>query len=390
MNSFNAVLENPTRPYLSFPKTVRRAGNTRRFYANQRKLENNHSNRYSVVVASSKSQILIEPVTEVASAFSPATVANLGSGFDFMGCAVEGQGDVVTAHLRTDIPGQVVIEGISGDDGRLSLETLENCSGIAAVETLKLLGVRDVGVSLTLRKGLPLGSGLGSSAASAAAAAWAVNALFGHPLSQKQLVPAGLVSEAKVSGYHADNIAPALMGGFVLIRSYEPTLELLHLHPPAPLWFTVVTPVFEAPTRQMRAVLPTTIPFKDHTLNATATACLVAGILTGDVDLLGQGLNSDVIVEPARGPLIPGFAAVKRAAIESGACGCTISGAGPTVVAVCKDRETGVKAAKAMVSAFEKDGNLAVNCAAVVTLCDAGAHDCDGAYAPSCSSHVLL
>jgi homoserine kinase len=131
--------------------------------------------------------------------------------------------------VRDDVSGgAIVIDAISGDGGRLSLEAGDNCAGIAAKATLELLGVTDVAISLTLEKGLPLGSGLGSSAASAAAAAWAVNALFGGVLTRAQLVEAGLVSEASVSGYHADNIAPAIMGGFVLVRSYNP-LQLIPL-----------------------------------------------------------------------------------------------------------------------------------------------------------------
>lgn len=328
----------------------------------------------------------LEPVLEQVSAFSPATVANLGAGFDFMGCAVEGQGDIVTATLRTDLPGQVVIDGISGDGGRLALEASDNCSGIAALETLKLLGVTDVGVSLTLQKGLPLGSGLGSSAASAGAAAVAVNALFGDPLSKAALVGPGLVSESYVSGFHADNVAPAIIGGFILIRQYEPELRMEQLvygsaaaasgKTVDDLWFTIVTPVFEAPTRMMRAALPDSVPFKTFTHNSIASACLVSGVLLGDVEMLGQGLTSDKIVEVARGPLIPGFLEVKAAAMAAGALGCTISGAGPTTVAVTKDKATGIAAAEAMVAAFEQQGLLEVNMAAVVKLSTAGAHVC--------------
>jgi homoserine kinase len=126
----------------------------------------------------------------------------------------------VTARALLGKPGTVIIEKITGDDGRLDMDPNENCAGIAAIETLKLLpgGGASCGVALTLEKGLPLGSGMGSSAASAAAACWAVNNLFGNPLSKEQLVLAGLESESAVSGYHADNIAPALLGGFILIR----------------------------------------------------------------------------------------------------------------------------------------------------------------------------
>jgi homoserine kinase len=320
-------------------------------------------------------------VLTTATAFAPATVANLGPGFDYLGVAVEGQGDVVTATLRRDLPGgSVEISSMTGDNGRLSLVAADNCCGIAAAATLRLLGVTSVGVSLACRKGLPLGSGLGSSAASAAAAAWAVNLLFGAPLTKAQLVAAGLESEAAVSGYHADNIAPAIMGGFVLVRSYSPTLQLLPLRyggAPANLWFCLVTPVFEAPTREMRAALPKEISMKTHVANCAAGAGLVAGILGGDAAMLGAALGDDTIVEPARGPLIPGFAAVKAAAMAAGAFGCTISGAGPTVVAIAPDAAAGQRIAKAMADAFTSVGKLGVAYAAVAQLCAEGAQQCE-------------
>jgi homoserine kinase len=320
-------------------------------------------------------------VLTTATAFAPATVANLGPGFDYLGVAVEGQGDVVTATLRRDLPGgSVEISSMTGDNGRLSLVAADNCCGIAAAATLRLLGVTSVGVSLACRKGLPLGSGLGSSAASAAAAAWAVNLLFGAPLTKAQLVAAGLESEAAVSGYHADNIAPAIMGGFVLVRSYSPTLQLLQLRyggAPSDLWFCLVTPVFEAPTREMRAALPKEISMKTHVANCAAGAGLVAGILGGDAAMLGAALGDDTIVEPARGPLIPGFAAVKAAAMAAGAFGCTISGAGPTVVAIAPDAAAGQRIAKAMADAFTSVGKLGVAYAAVAQLCAEGAQQCE-------------
>mmetsp|Transcript_26650 Transcript_26650/g.44650 ORF Transcript_26650/g.44650 Transcript_26650/m.44650 type:complete len:418 (+) Transcript_26650:430-1683(+) len=341
-----------------------------------------HGRRYAVAASApspSSTQPVCEPVCEEASAFSPATVANLGSGFDFMGCAVEGQGDIVTVKLLRDKPGQVIIEKISGDEGRLSMVAKENCAGIAAWETLKLLGVeKDYGLSIVLDKGLPLGSGLGSSAASAGAAAWAVNELFGCPLSKEELVPAGLVSEAFVSGYHADNIAPAIMGGFILVRCYEPSLKLQKLEFGGDeVWFVVVTPVYNCPTREMRAALPKMIDFKQHTHNCSAGASLVSGILLGDLELLGQGMHTDCIVEPARAPLIPGFKAVKAAAMEAGSLGCTISGAGPTVVALARDKASGIKVCEAMVEAFKTHGKLEVNRAAVTCLCKEGAQKVD-------------
>lgn len=315
----------------------------------------------------------IEPVQQQATAFAPATVANLGPGFDWMGCAVEGDGDVVNARALPDRPGEVVIEGIEGDGSRLSLEAPKNCIGIAAIETLKLMGRKpSVGVGLRLRKGLPLGSGMGSSAASAAASAVAVNALFGSPLTKDTLVYAGLASEAAVSGYHADNIAPALLGGFILIRSCDP-LDLQRLAFPGDLFFVLVNPKFEAPTAEMRAVLPKEVPMKQVINNCSMGGTLVAGILSGDAALIGKALGSDAIVEPVRGPLIPGFPAVKAAAQAAGAYGCTISGAGPTAVAVVADPAAGQRVLEAMAGAFRAAGGLEINSAKVVRLDNEGA-----------------
>lgn len=302
-----------------------------------------------------------EPVYASVKAFAPATIANLGPGFDFLGCAVDGLGDFVSLSLDPRVhPGEVSISEIAGDNAnKLSKNPLWNCAGIAAIEVMKMLGIRSVGLSLSLEKGLPLGSGLGSSAASAAAAAVAVNEIFGGKLSVEELVMAGLKSEEKVSGYHADNVAPAIMGGFVLIRNYEP-LEMIRLSFPEEkeLFFVLASPEFEAPTKKMRAALPTEIGMPHHVWNSSQAGALVAGVLQGDLMGLGKALSSDKIVEPTRAPLIPGMEGVKKAAIEAGAYGCTISGAGPTAVAVIDDEERGVKIGEQMVKAFLKEGNL--------------------------------
>ncbi|KAJ3691377.1 hypothetical protein LUZ61_020541 [Rhynchospora tenuis] len=303
------------------------------------------------------------PLYTSLSAFAPATVANLGPGFDFLGCAVDSLGDTVTVTIDpASAPGSITISSITSDlpsTSRLSRDPNVNCAGIAALSVMRALRVRSVALSLTLHKGLPLGSGLGSSAASAAAAAVAVNELFGGPLSLSDLVLAGLESEKKVSGYHADNVGPAIMGGFVLIRSYEP-VELLRLDFPEgkELVFVLVSPEFEAPTMKMRAALPAEIGMKDHVKNSSQAAALVAAVLQGDVRLLGSAVSSDVIVEPKRAPLIPGMAGVKRAALEAGATGCTISGAGPTVVALTDCEEKGKYIGERMVEAFLRQGEL--------------------------------
>lgn len=397
-------------------------------------------------------KVFIDPVEQETTAFAPATVANLGPGFDWLGVAVgpapgspaeeaASGGDWVTARAMPSLqPGEVIIEDITGDGGRLGRDPATNCVGIAAKETMRLLGAApSCGVALRLKKGLPLGSGLGSSAASAAAAAWAVNALFGRPLSKDQLVLAGLASEAAVSGYHADNVAPALMGGFVLVRSCDP-LALTRLpfggaaeamrraamaggaaegmmamemesgssssdssddssdddedsdddkenkkkdkkkkdkkssSKTPPLYFVLVNPVFEAPTAKMRAALPKEVPFKSLVHNSTHGGALVAAILAGDAPSLGLCLDSgDSVIEPARAPLIPGLQAVKDAAKEAGAYGCTISGAGPTAVAIVDCPDVGRRVAEAMSKAFKVGGGLEVNSARVAALDAEGA-----------------
>ncbi|KDP39832.1 hypothetical protein JCGZ_04242 [Jatropha curcas] len=303
-----------------------------------------------------------EPVYTSVRSFAPATVANLGPGFDFLGCAVDGLGDFVSVRIDPSVhPGEISISDITGNHAckKLSKDPLRNCAGISAIATMKMLNIRSVGLSLTLEKGLPLGSGLGSSAASAAAAAVAVNEIFGGKLEVKDLILAGLESEAKVSGYHADNIAPAIMGGFVLINSYDP-LELMSLKFPGEkeLFFVLVTPEFEAPTKKMRAALPEEIGMPHHVWNCSQAGALVASVLQGDLMGLGKALSNDKIVEPKRAPLIPGMEEVKKAAIRAGAFGCTISGAGPTAVAVIDNEERGKEIGERMVEAFLKEGNL--------------------------------
>lgn len=300
-----------------------------------------------------------EPIYTSVKSFAPATVANLGPGFDFLGCAVDGIGDYVTLKIDPQVnPGEIAISDITGTN-KLSKNPLWNCAGIAAISVMKMLKIRSVGLSLSLEKGLPLGSGLGSSAASAAAAAVAVNEIFGGKLPDSDLVLAGLESEAKVSGYHADNIAPAIMGGFVLVRSYDP-LELIPLKFPAEknLCFVLVNPEFEAPTKKMRAALPKEIPMSHHIWNSSQAGALVAAVLQGDLLGFGKALSSDKIVEPRRAPLIPGMDDVKKAALGAGAFGCTISGAGPTAVAVTDDEEKGREIGEKMVEAFMAGGNL--------------------------------
>lgn len=291
----------------------------------------------------------VEP--PVVRAFAPATVANLGVGFDVLGLAVAGLGDTVTARL---VPGSgVTITRIAGDGGALSKDAAANTAGIAAIATLRKAGV-DVGVELEVDKGLPLGSGLGSSAASAAAAAFAVNLLMGSPLRKPDLVGPCIEAEEAVSGRHADNVAPALLGGLVLVRSVDP-LDVVRLPVPDGLTLALVTPRFELSTRMARSVLPRDVPLKSLVNNTANLAALVSAFYSGDLALLGRCLP-DPVVTPVRAALIPGCTDVIAAALDAGALGSSISGSGPTIFAFCRSARGARDAGEAMRAAFERAG----------------------------------
>lgn len=290
-------------------------------------------------------------MSDTVTAFAPATVANLAAGFDVLGLAIEGAGDTVTA--RRIAGTEVRIAKVTGDDGKLSLEAHENTAGIAALATLQKAGVR-VGLEITLQKGLPIGSGLGSSAASAAAAAFAVNRLLGSPLRRSDLVGPCIEAEATVSGRHADNVAPALLGGLVLVRSVDP-LDLVRLPLPPGLTVVVISPEYTLETRRAREALPASIPLGEMVRNSANIAGLVAACFSGDLSLLGRCIT-DRVVTPARAALIPGCDAVMAAALDKGALGSSISGSGPAVFALCRSIRSAREVATAMQAAFQQAG----------------------------------
>jgi homoserine kinase len=289
-----------------------------------------------------------------ARAFAPATVANVISGFDIFGLAVEAPGDEVVAHYQ-EAPG-VSITRITGDGGKLPRVSGANTASAAARALLDSLDVRH-GVALEIHKRMPLGSGLGSSAASAVAAVVAVNALLGEPLSRRELLPFALEGERVSCGGgrpHADNVAPALLGGFILIRGYDP-LDVVPLPAPARLWVALAHPELVVRTRDARAVLPEMVPLRQAVEQWGNAAGLVAGLFLDDEALIARSL-CDVIVEPVRAPLIPGYAEVRLAALDAGALGCGISGAAPSMFALATSRAAAEAAGKAMGAAFERAG----------------------------------
>lgn len=296
-------------------------------------------------------------------AFAPATVANLGPGFDALGVALAGAGDIVTARVA-DAPG-VTIARIEGDGGKLPRDAALNTAGIAAARTLALAGIVS-GVELELHKGLPLGSGLGSSAASAAAAAYAVDCLFGNPVRKADLVGPCLAAEAAVSGRHADNVAAALYGGLVLVRRVDP-IDVVRLPVPEGLTVVVVTPRHEVSTREARAVLPAAVDLASHVRASADLAAFVGACFSGDLALLARSINDD-IVTPARAALIPGCLEVIRAALDAGALGSAISGSGPSIFALCRSPRSAETAAAAMTAAF---GGAGLDATSIVSPADA-------------------
>lgn len=268
-------------------------------------------------------------------AFAPATVANVSCGFDILGFAIDAMGDVVEVREKKK-PGLQVVS-ISGDGGRLPYEAEKNTCAVAIQAMLDELDL-NIGMEIYLEKGLPLGSGMGSSAASAVAALVAANRLLGEPFEKKQLLPFAMVAEKVACGAgHADNVAPSLLGGFVLIRDYHP-LDVIKLHVPEGLHCTLLHPHFELKTSDSRSVLRDSVSLKHSTIQSGNVAGLIAGLFQEDFDLIGRSLR-DVIAEPYRATLIPGFYEVKEAVKAAGALGMGISGSGPTLFSLSRGKE---------------------------------------------------
>jgi homoserine kinase len=299
----------------------------------------------------------LSTTTQSVSVFAPATVANVGSAFDVLGFALEKPGDTVTATL-SETPG-ITIKEITGDNGVLPLDAARNTATVSAQALLnRLISIdrsrfAEVGISLSIDKGLAIGSGLGSSSASTVAGVVAVNELLESRFSRLELLPFAMEGERVACGAaHADNVAPALLGGFVLIRSYSP-LEVIPLPCPDAVTVAVVSPQLELRTSDARKVLKKSVPLESAIAQWGNVAGLVAGIYRNDPALMGRALT-DSIIEPERGQLIPGYSDVKIAAREAGALGCAISGSGPAIFALCADNGVAERAGDAMVEAFKR------------------------------------
>ena len=286
---------------------------------------------------------------ERATAFAPASTSNLAVGFDLLGHPVGDAGDRVTV-TRRPAPG-VAMGPVTGHLAlTLPADPAANTAGTAV---LRLLAdhAPELGVEVAIEKGITLGSGMGGSAASAVAAVVAANALLPRPLPHAALFPYALAGETVASGAaHGDNVAPSLLGGLVLVRSADPA-DVVPLPAPPALRCVLVLPRMRLDTRDSRAVLPATVPLRDLVRQCANLAGVVAGCFAGDLALIGRSLR-DVVVEPHRAALIPGFAAVQAAAMEGGALGCSISGGGPSVFAWCDGDAAARRVRGEMVRAF--------------------------------------
>lgn len=283
--------------------------------------------------------------------FAPATVANVCCGFDVLGFAVDFPGDEVM--LTLNMSQEVTLSKIVGDGGRLPLDASKNTAGVAVQSFLKSIGKRE-GVEIELYKNLPLGSGMGSSAASGVAALVAINHLMGNPLTREQLVVHAMEAERIACGSaHADNVAPCLMGGFVLVRDYNP-LDVIKIPATKNLYATLVHPQIELKTSDSRRVLKPTVNLKDAIAQTGNIAGLMIGLTSKDYSLISRSLQ-DKIAEPIRSAFIPGFEQVREAAVRAGALGCGISGSGPTMFALSTDHATATKVGEVMQLEFLKN-----------------------------------
>ncbi|NLX47646.1 MAG: homoserine kinase [Euryarchaeota archaeon] len=285
---------------------------------------------------------------------APSTIANVGPGFDVFGIALEEPSDRIEVR-RTSEPG-VRVESIVGVGAyAVTLDNTKNTAAVAASKVLSVAGA-DFGISMRIDKGIRPASGMGSSGASAAGGAYAANLLLERPLDMNMLISCASFGEEASSGSrHADNAAPALMGGFTIIRSNEP-MDVMRLDPPKDLGIVACLPEFAVPTREARKRVPKTVPMHDVVHQVGHASSLVAGMATGDMGLIARSLD-DVIVEPARAPLVPFLKDAERAAVSAGAFASFLGGSGPCIAAFFDRREAdGLVIAKAVQDFYEGHG----------------------------------
>jgi len=289
--------------------------------------------------------------------FAPASVSNVGPGFDILGFALNEPGDEII--LKKSSQSKLEISKITGDDGKLPYEIEKNTASVAIKSLIDKYEIPG-GVSITVNKKMGLGSGLGSSAASAVGAVFAFNELFELNLSKDELLNHALAGEFVASkAIHADNVAPSLYGGFVLIRDYNP-IDIIKIKSPKDLYCTIIYPDIEIKTSEARVMLPREVTLKKMVTQTGNVSALIYGLATNDYNLISRALKDEVI-EPFRSKLITGYDEIKLAAIEAGALGCAISGSGPSMFALSNSEEIANKIAVETKSVVNKLGIGGVN-----------------------------
>ena len=279
--------------------------------------------------------------------FAPATVANVSCGFDVLGFCLDHIGDEVIVR-KSNTPGVRIIR-IEGQD--LPLATKENVAGVAVEALLEKVDT-PFGFEIEIIKGIKAGSGIGSSAASSAGAVVGVNALLGEPFSRNELIAFAMEGEKLASGAaHADNVSPALLGGFTLVRCGKKP-DVISLPAPAALYATIIHPKIELRTADARSVLKQTIPLKKAIQQWGNVGALVSGLYTDNYDLISRALV-DVIIEPERSVLIPHFNELKTAALAAGGLGGGISGSGPSLFTLSRGEEVAENVRQALIKCFE-------------------------------------
>mgnify|MGYP001574294807 FL=1 len=282
--------------------------------------------------------------------FSPATVANVSCGFDVLGFCLDSVGDDMVIR-KTEKKG-IYITKIEGFD--LPYEADLNVAGVSALAMYEAIDV-DFGFEIEIYKNIKPGSGIGSSAASAVGSVFGMNELLGRPFNKTQLTGFAIKGEALASKCeHADNLAPALFGGFTLVKSISP-LQILEIPSPDDLYATIIHPQIEIKTSESRAILPKKIALSDAITQWANFGSLIHALHTSDYDLIKESLH-DVVVEPHRSKLIPHFNAVKKAAITAGALGCGISGSGPSIFTLSNSLETSNNVKDAIKNVYSKTG----------------------------------
>ncbi|MFC2085351.1 homoserine kinase [Bacteroidota bacterium] len=284
--------------------------------------------------------------------FAPASVSNIGPGFDIMGFAIKEPGDEIIIKRR--IRGGIKITKIISGRTPLPQNPSKNTATVAINSLFKEYDLK-YGIDVQIHKGIGIGSGLGSSAASAVAGVYAVNKLFNLNLPKIKLLKHALKGEQIASGeIHADNVAPCLLGGYVLIRSYNP-LDILPIKISEKLYCAILYPLIEIRTSEARKMLGKTVSLKKSVEQTGNAIGLTIGLLNNDYDLISRSLK-DVIVEPKRAKLIPGYYYIKQAALDAGAIGCNISGSGPSIFTLCKSSVDADRVRKCMKMSASKFG----------------------------------